>query len=326
MNLPVIPQGVLDQYAANASTPADRLAKWLQGLGPNTRKAYQCDLMHLARFLGLKTAGEAITALCQADKRAALASVEAFRQSRIDAGLSSAAVNRPISVIKSALRHLARADFGPGVLDVDGVKTERRHDNRGPSPAQLSETLAAMAADLSPKGARDYLIVLLISERALRRSEICGLQVSDFSAERGEILVKRKGKAQKIPLKLSDNCRQAFAVWLRFRAPLAKPGVTSVFVSVVEYDAAGTGHPLTASGLYKALRKRGGGTRAWRPHGLRHTSITETLRRTNNLEAARVLAGHAKVSTTQQYLDDSRGMESLAVDAMDGAFTGKTHE
>jgi site-specific recombinase XerC len=53
---------------------------------------------------------------------------------------------------------------------------------------------------------------------------------------------------------------------------------------------------------------------------LRHTAITTALRRTNNLEAARVLAGHAKVATTQLYLDDSAGMESLAVAAMEGDF------
>lgn len=321
MNLPTIPQGVLDQFAADAANPADRLAKWLQGLGPNTRKAYQCDLTSFARYLGLKTAGEAITAMCQAEKRVALASVESFRQARIDAGMSSAAVNRPVSVIKSALRHLARADFGPGVLDVGGVKTERVHDNRGPTPDELSETLGKLQRDPSDKALRNYLIVLLIAERALRRSEICALQISDFSPERGEILVKRKGRAQKVPAQLSTNCQAAMVRWIKRRGDIAQPDVTALFVSVGGGgDTAG--RPLTAKGLYKAVHKLGQG-RAWRPHGLRHASITETLRRTNNLEAARVLAGHAKVSTTQQYLDDNAGMEALAVKAMDGAFSKK---
>lgn len=322
-SLPSVPSGALDQFAADAASPADRLAKWLQGLGPNTRKAYQSDLTSFARHLGLKTAGEAITAMCQAEKRAALASVESFRQARIDAGMSSASINRPVSVIKSALRHLARADFGPGALDVDGVKTERVHDNRGPTPEELSETLAKLALDPSDKAVRDYLIVLLIAERALRRSEICALMVSDYHPERGEILVKRKGRAQKIPVLLSENCQIAFDRWVNRRRMLAKPGVTAMFVSIGSGQIGAEGRPLSGKGLYKAVYKLGHGARAWRPHGLRHTSITETLRRTNNLEAARVLAGHAKVSTTQQYLDDNAGMEALAVNAMDGAFSKK---
>lgn len=299
--------------------PAERLAEWLAGLSPNTRRAYEHDLEQLGKFLGVASAGAAIAALCATDKRTALVAVERFRQSRIDAGLSPAAINRPISTIKSALRHLAKADFGPGRLDVDGVPMERVKDARGPEPGELARVISRLAADSDPRSVRDLAIVRLAAQRGLRRSEICGLDLPDFDAARSEIRIKRKGKTQKAAVRIPEQTRLAIEKWLVIRAGVAREGEAAMFVTITPRPDQ-TGLRLSAGALFRMVKQLGCGATAWRPHGLRHTAITTALRRTNNLEAARVLAGHAKVATTQLYLDDSAGMESLAVAAMEGDF------
>lgn len=295
--------------------PAERLAEWLAGLGPNTRRAYEHDLKSLATFLGLDGAGAAIAALCTVDKRTALVTVERYRQSRIDAGLSPSAINRPISTINSALRHLAKADFGPGILDVKGVTMERVKDARGPATSAIAGILARLAADNSARSVRDVAIIRLAAQRALRRSEISLLEFSDYDPVRSEIRIKRKGKSQKTTIRIPEQARQSLDRWLAIRPTLAQDGETAMFLTITSRPSQ-SGLRLSGGAIYRMLKCYGTG-HEWRPHGLRHTAITTTLSRTNNLEAARVLAGHAKVSTTQLYLDDPAGMEALAVAAME---------
>ena len=316
--LPALPSSTSVEPFAEI-TPGGRLAAWLAGLGPNTRRAYERDLRALAGHLGLKTAGEGIAALCAVERRQALAMVESYRQSCIDAGLSPSAINRPLSVINSALRHLAKAEFGPGKLDVSGIKSERVKDARGPDNRELSDVMRRLAADPCPRSVRDLAIVRLAAQRGLRRSEISGLTISDYDEARGELRIKRKGKSQKVAIRIPEATRAAIDGWLAIRATLAASGVGAMFVTITPRPDQ-SGQRLSSGAIFRMVKQLGAGAGAWRPHGLRHTAITTTLRRTNNLEAARILAGHANVATTQMYLDDSAGLEGLAVAAMDGAY------
>lgn len=315
----LVPVEAAGELAIVEQTPKSRLIAWIASLKPNTRRAYEHDLTALAAFLGLANAGEAIMALCSCEKRVALERLEAFRQKRIDDGLSPAAINRPISTINSALRHLAKADFGPGPLDVDGVRQERVKDARGPEAGELARVISRLASDNDPRSVRDLAIIRLAAQRGLRRSEIAAIDVSDFDAMRSEIRIIRKGKTQKAAIRIPQQTRDAIDKWLAIRATLAQDGQAAMFVTICPRPDQ-SGQRLSAGAIFRLVKKIGCGSGAWRPHGLRHAAITTALRRTNNLEAARVLAGHAKVSTTQMYLDDKAGMEGLAIAAMEGAF------
>lgn len=300
-------------------SPAGRLMEWLAGLKPNTRAAYQHDLITFAKFIGLAGPGEAVAALCEMEPRAALVSLERFRQHRIDLHLSPAAINRPLSTINSALRHLAKADFGPGILDVKGVPSERVKDARGPDPSEIAGKLLVLESDNTPQSARDVAIIRLAAQRGLRRSEISGIDFSDYDPDRSEVRITRKGKTQKVAVRIPQQTRKALDRWLAIRPTMAQDGEPAMFVTITPRPDQ-SGLRLSGGAIFRMVKKFGGGGTAWRPHGLRHTAITTVLDRTNNLEAARVLAGHAKVSTTQMYLDNASGMESLAVAAMERDF------
>ncbi len=304
-------------FAASVLSAQDRLKQWFTTLSPNTRRAYERDLTNLARHLGLETAGAGIAALCEFDRKTALAAVESFRAHLVTRGLSPSAVNRPLSSINSALRHLARAEYGPGPLDVDGIKPELVKDTRGPDSEHLRMVMRRLRKSDEPRSMRDYAIVLLAGERALRRSELVAIHLSDIDLDKRELRVHRKGKRQKSVIVISETTCKALARWLDARIKLAR--CDALFVTITSRPDQ-SGQPLSADAVFRMIKQLGANAAAWRPHGLRHTAITTTLRRTNNIEAARVLAGHATIATTQRYLDDKAGMERMAVAAMDGAY------
>jgi integrase/recombinase XerC len=73
---------------------------------------------------------------------------------------------------------------------------------------------------------------------------------------------------------------------------------------------------MTGSAVYQAVRLLGEavGVRA-RPHGLRHSAITEALEATNgNVRAAQAFSRHANVATVMIY-DDARQNLGAAVAA-----------
>lgn len=69
-------------------------------------------------------------------------------------GLSSAAINRRLAALNSALREIGKADIGPGRLDVRGVKPEARHDNRGPALGKVARVVEGLAEQSSDRPRR----------------------------------------------------------------------------------------------------------------------------------------------------------------------------
>ena len=139
-------------------TAGDRLAAWLRGLSPNTARAYTRDLEHFAKHLGETSPGAALDRLCSIPRARAIGLVEAYRQAGVDANLSSATVNRRLAAINSALREIAKADIGPGRLDVKGLKAEPVRETRGPSVSAIARVLEALGARTDARSIRDRAI------------------------------------------------------------------------------------------------------------------------------------------------------------------------
>src|SRR5262245_34877998 len=105
-------------------SPAQRLAAWLAGLNANTRRAYTYDLERFAAWLGEATIGSALDRLISVPRARALLLLEQWRDAEKARGVSSAAINRGLAAVNSALRQIAKADIGPGRLDVSPLKSE----------------------------------------------------------------------------------------------------------------------------------------------------------------------------------------------------------
>ena len=151
-------------------------------------------------------------------------------------------------------------------------------------------------------GLTDRALPRLLFDLGLRRAEAVRLDVEDLDLQAGTVDVLGKGRSQKVRLTLPQPTREALAVWLAIRGGQLGPLFTSC-------DRAGKGSGrLTGSAVYTIVRRLGAqaGLAKVRPHGLRHTAITEALDLTNgDVRAVQRFSRHRDLRTLQRY-DDCR--------------------
>lgn len=318
---------------AAALTPAEVISEWLASMNANSRTAYAADLKHWAIWVhGLDPDMDrtqvtddqvrtALLSLCDVAPSVALRVLMRYQSELKARDLSSATINRRVTVVNSALRTLHRADIGPGRLDIKNVKHELRGDTRGPAIRQAERAIEECVARLpDPEAARDLAVLVLAIERGLRRSEICDLTFHDVNLIDKTIRIRRKGRREAEVLEITDSTAAALKTWIGIRGDVAAFGEEGLFISLANRNR---GHKLSAQSIYNIVQRAGVavGQTGWRPHKLRHTAISEVLRRTgNSLAAAQEFAGHASSTTTARYIDDRKRLEREAVASMDGIY------
>jgi integrase/recombinase XerC len=137
------------------------------------------------------------------------------------------------------------------------------------------------------------LMFRLLWDNALRRNEICSLDVDDF-ADAGKLSIIGKGKLQKTQIDLSPATTIAISKWLAGRSDylLSDPLFTSL-------DNRSPGHRLDGSSIYRLVRKfseAAGIDKIVSPHRIRHSAITTYLDVSDgNLRAAQGLRDKQKM-------------------------------
>ncbi len=297
--------------AATSETP-DVLAMLLADKrSENTRRAYRHDVRaffagcyageptpeRLHQFLALPT--PQMTAL-----------ILRYKAALIVEGRAEATVNRRLAAILSLVRFARRvgATEADPARSVDSEKTTPYRDTRGISPEQARQLLRTPDR-ATHKGRRDYALLLLLLENALRRSEVVGMSRSDFEAENRRVAIYGKGRgAQKEFVTLSPATVNAIKDYLRGRD--ANSSGDSDTAPLFASASPGRGHlPLTADGLYKIVGEiaaRAGLALKLSPHRLRHTAITLALDAAGgDIRRVQRLSRHARLETLQIY-DDNR--------------------
>jgi integrase/recombinase XerC len=160
--------------------------------------------------------------------------------------------------------------------------------------------LDALAPRRDRKGRRDYAMLRLLTDLALRRFEVAGLDLEHLDIAGKRVSVLRKGKTDRLWLSLPGQTLAALEAWLAVRGSAPGP----LFVGF----RGGKGRRLACGGVYRAVRRMGDAVGALvRPHGLRHTSITQAVKRAQaagiGLDQVRDFSGHADVSTLMIYRD-----------------------
>jgi integrase/recombinase XerC len=180
------------------------------------------------------------------------------------------------------------------------------------------------------KGIRDYAILRLLWDNALRRNEICSLDVGDFDKS-GKLSILGKGRIQKSQIDLSPATTVAISQWLaakdndRSENPL--PCTTSnveepnrsapLFTSL---DRRSKGHRLDGSTIYRLVREfstAAGIDKIVSPHRIRHSAITAYLDASNgNIRAAQGLSRHANLNTLNRYDDNRHKYQAQATNTL----------
>ena len=283
------------------------VAMWLSGRSERTIQAYRRDLEDFRSFLGADTVEGASKELLSRGQGGANATALQYRTSLQDRELAPATINRRLAALRSLVKLARTVGMVSWTLDVENLKSQSYRDTRGPGKANARLLLEQLEDASGPKAARDYVIFRLLHDLALRRGEVVSLDVEDVDLERGTISILGKGRTEKELLTLPSPTKAALSNWLEV-------GGRTSGALFVNFDRAGKGNRLTGTSLYRLIRELG--KKAGfdvRPHGLRHTAITEAVKVAQangiNLEEVLDFSRHANVKTLMVYRDRERNVQ-----------------
>jgi integrase/recombinase XerC len=297
-NLTIIRRGELDQ----ALDSQRLIERWTSGRSPNTVDAYMRDLAHFAGWMGAASAAAGMTSFLSLTMGEANEKAFEYRGAMVDKGVAPATVNRRLAALRSIVKLGRQFGMVGWMLEIEGVKSQAYRDTRGPGVSGVAKAKGVATSHRDDmKAARDVAIMRLLYDMALRRSEVCSLDVEHVDVHTSRIAALRKGKREREWRPMPPQTLRAVQAWMKLRGKHPGP----LFVSLAFWPPRGT-ERLRPDGLYRALRKIGKDAEILlRPHGLRHAGITAGLDKTKDPRAVQRYAGHASMDTTMIY-DDNR--------------------
>jgi integrase/recombinase XerC len=276
----------------------------------NTRRAYEKDLRYffLAAY-GQKPTEPVIAQFLQLNRFEAIAIVLRYKSDLIAQGLKESTINRRLSALKSLVNFAAK--LGKCNWNLDDVQTETvqtYRDTTGIKPDGI-RTMLLQIDRTTLKGKRDFAILRLLWDNALRRNEVVSANIGDFDFEGRSLQILGKGRgSQKSLISLSMGTTNAIQDWLSQLK--TKNSDRPLFQSL---DPVNQGHRLTGTAIYQIvdqLARDSGITKKMSPHRIRHSAITAALDATNgNVRKVQKLSRHKKLDTLMLYDDNRTNMQ-----------------
>jgi site-specific recombinase XerD len=281
--------------------PLDRhpVAVYLAGLAPGSRRTQVAAL----RIIAMLVSAEA-TELTLPWQRLDYAHTSAIR-SKLAERFAPATANRMLA----ALRGVLKAAFKLGLIDsdrmtracsVEPVRGSRVMKGRALSKGELL-ALFEVCNPATRGGARNAALLGLLYGGGLRRAEVVGLDLGDFDAPTGKLVVRGKGNKERVTW-VTNGSRDALDAWLLYRGDEPGPPVMPVSKgNEIERRRMTDG---AVAELVRRLAKRSK-IAAFSPHDMRRTFIGDMLDAGADIATVKQLAGHASPTTTSRY--DRRG-------------------
>ena len=349
-----------DASPRDATSYAELLEDFQNQTNDNTRAAYKHDLERFRVWLAvadLRAATEWLLGYGSGDanklalrwKNHMLADEENTKTGKL--GLAPATINRRLTALRSLVGYFKVCGVIEWQLSVKNVKRKALRDTKGPGLVGFKKLLAALDAKalnvrpgVRPMDAKIYrrnrAILRLLFSMALRRHEVCQLDLSDVNQEQGLLQIRGKGQKETQFVTMPPGVAGEIDKWITCRS-LDGLGddVTALFVN---YDSSGKEGKRKKAGEEsekdKRKRKKNKGRLGLRsitrlvtelggsaevkasPHRLRHAAITTSLIRNNgNIVASQAFARHSSPATTGIYFDnleDAGGKTAQQVDDM----------
>lgn len=274
--------------------------QWMKSKSKRTRETYRDALRCLQKFMGCVTELQMLSQFFSLSRGDAFLKALAWRTWMLEKNHAPKTVNTWLSALRSLSKLLYAAEISEWMLVMDGVKSELKRDVHGPKLVKIRELWVA-AKDQAPGVAvRDIAILELLLIRALRRAEVCSLDVEDMNLP--DIRVLRKRHRTKITLDVAPSTSAAIEAWLKVRG--RQPGP-------LFFDGSERMKPKTVYLIVRALGKRIG-IKLW-PHALRHSAATLFLEASDgDIRGAQALLGHADTRMVSQYDDERRNLAGKA--------------
>jgi integrase/recombinase XerC len=256
----------------------------------HTVVAYAKDLAKFADFLGPEVAWSDVDHLL----------IRAFLSELFQQGLSKPSAARALASLRSIFKWLARegkVKQNPAKL----VSTPRlpRHLPRVPTIEQMNTLLDGDFAGTGAFPQRDRAIFELLYGCGVRNSELVGIDLADVHWSAESILVRGKGKKERL-VPLMGMAAESLKAYLQARdAVLAKSRRTSQALLINARGSRLTDRSVRR--LVKQIAVQRGLPSDVHPHTLRHAFGTHMLEEGADLRSIQDLLGHERLSTTQRY-------------------------
>lgn len=146
---------------------------------------------------------------------------------------------------------------------------------------------------------RNRLIIAMLYECGIRRSELVNLRDSDVSLSEHSLRVRGKGNKERMVF-FGDTLKSEIIAWQQLRTQVF--GETELFFLTLR------GNKMAGSEVYSIVRRALDtipGLARRGPHTLRHSFATDMLGNGADLKAIKELLGHSSLSTTMVYTHTS---------------------
>lgn len=256
----------------------------------HTLRAYTHELKRFAQWLGHEATWSGVDHV----------RIRAYLAHLYEQRLSKTSVARALAAIRSLFKFLAReglVEQNPAAL----VATPRLPKKlpRVPTIEEINTVLDGGMPEHASFPERDRLILEMLYGCGIRNSELVGIQLDDVHWSNQAVLVKGKGKKQRL-VPFGENVALALAEYLKKRQDLlakAKKPTRALLVN----RRGGVLTPRSVGRIVKAIATAKGLSADVHPHTLRHAFGTHMLEEGADLRAIQELLGHERLSTTQRY-------------------------
>jgi len=262
----------------------------------------------LLKWLGARAGRQSLTCLTVVDVDDFLAWRMPIlrRASRYSESVSLRSFLRYLYLANVLQRDLSTALRGPIIYKYDEIP-------RAFSEPQIKAMLGATRRDPSPKGRRDYAILLMLATYGLRAGEVVGLHLKDIDWRGERLHVCRSKTRTESTLPLVAPVGQALLkylkrrpktefrqVFLRSRAPIKPLSNVSSLNAII-------GTRMKEAGV--EVRGRHGS------HAFRFARALSLLRASVSLKAIGDLLGHRRAASTEVYLRlQTEDLRSISLD------------
>ncbi len=286
---------VTEGFPAIWASSMHRFLKYMENerqASPLTLKSYAEDLSTFKSFL-TESLGE--TRLVLGPEVIDVKDLRRYGPWLGGCGLAARTVARKLASLRSFFRYLRRQ----GVIEQNPAQVLKnpKQPKRLPDPlgeSQIIGFLDGIKPD-SVIAVRDRTMFETLYGGGLRVSELVGLDLSDLNLEEATLLVRGKGKRERI-CPVGRTSMDWICLWVSYRTPKFS-NEPALFLNA-------QGSRLTTRSVGRCLEQRlaqAGLSGVASPHTFRHSFATHLLDRGADLRSVQELLGHQSLATTQIY-------------------------
>jgi integrase/recombinase XerC len=215
----------------------------------------------------------------------------------LDSKISPVSVNRKLSSLKSFFKFLTKQ----GVITTNPLRFVVGPKTSKPLPAFVKEADMENLLDGEDfsddyEGVRDRLILEILYDTGIRRSELIGLRDVDVDCDAMRIKVTGKRNKQRL-IPFAERLKDLMLAYIEVRNREVGRGVDFFFVRK-------NGDQLSVNILYRIVKKKLSNISTLSkcsPHVLRHSFATSMLNNGAELSAVKDLLGHSSLASTSVY-------------------------